>query len=100
MRIPLPLRVLSVILAFVVMASAAPASKTPPPASTSASESPPPLPWKIGPAQIELGHDLSLALPAEHRFLAAGPAAKVLEKMGGFHNENLLGVVTSQGDED
>jgi hypothetical protein len=39
---------------------------------------------------------LALDLKAEHRYLPPAAASEVLAKMGNFHNENLLGVVTSQ----
>jgi uncharacterized membrane-anchored protein len=105
MRIPLAVRVLALLLAFTFVAIAAPPPKkapaqAPAPSDSAVPEPGPPLPWKAGPQEIDLGHELSLALPAEDRFLAAGPASKVLEKMGNFHNENLLGVVTSLGDEE
>lgn len=58
-----------------------------------------PMQWMAGPAHVDLGHDLSIALPAEHVYLPHDDAAKVLEKMGNFHNENLLGILASK-DED
>jgi uncharacterized membrane-anchored protein len=101
-------------------AGAAPPSKNAPPPSTvpktgnvpNAGFAPPaasaaapaasrsPLPWKLGPSQIALGHELTLALPAESQFLAPPEAGKVLEKLGSFHHDNLLGLVTSQADEE
>jgi uncharacterized membrane-anchored protein len=60
----------------------------------------PALPWKIGPATIDLGHELALGLKAEHRFLPKAAAAEVLTKMGNFYNDNLLGIVTSLADEE
>jgi uncharacterized membrane-anchored protein len=59
-----------------------------------------PLPWKLGPTKIDLGHDLALDLKPEHRFLPPTEARAVLEKMGSFHNDNLLGLVASQADEE
>src|SRR5579859_2308177 len=37
-----------------------------------------PLPWKIGPAKIDLGHDLALDLKPEHRYLPPAAASEVL----------------------
>jgi uncharacterized membrane-anchored protein len=59
-----------------------------------------PLPFKEGPLQLELGHDVRLALPAGYQFLGMPDAGRVLEKMGNLHNENLLGVVVSSSQED
>lgn len=55
-----------------------------------------PNPWQMGPARIDLGHDIALALPAEHAFLPKEPAAQVLERNGGLHDENLLGLVAAR----
>jgi uncharacterized membrane-anchored protein len=52
--------------------------------------------WKPGPRKVELGHELTLDLPAEHVFLEKGEAAKLLEMNGSFYHDNLLGVVASQ----
>lgn len=52
-----------------------------------------PLPWKIGPQPLDLGHGVSLALPEGYRFLGQPEAGRVMEKMGNLHNENLLGLV-------
>jgi uncharacterized membrane-anchored protein len=70
------------------------------PSDDEPSPSEPRLPWQNGPTKVDLGHELALDLKGEHRFLASGPAAKVMEKMGNFHNDNLLGVVTSRSGED
>jgi uncharacterized membrane-anchored protein len=53
------------------------------------------LPWKLGPAAIDLGHDVKLDVPQGYQFLGQPEAGKQLEKMGNLHNENLLGVVVS-----
>src|SRR5262249_44377673 len=58
-----------------------------------------PSPWQQGPANIDLGHELTMSLPAEHMYLPSALASKLLEKMGNFHNENLLGVVASKQEE-
>jgi uncharacterized membrane-anchored protein len=83
------------------VANAAPPPNAPPP-PPSATPAPvrPALPWKLGPARIALGNDLTLALPADDQFLAPPDAGKLLEKLGSFHHENLLGLVAHQGDED
>ena len=51
------------------------------------------LPGQMGPAKIEIGHDLSLDLPDKDMFLPPSESARLLEKDGSFHNENLLGIV-------
>src|SRR3954451_24634122 len=56
----------------------------------------PTLPWQPGPTTVALGHDLTLAVPTEDAFLESRSAAKILEKMGSFHNDDLLGVVVSK----
>lgn len=55
--------------------------------------------WRAGPATVALGHDLTVQLPAGDLFLASPEAGKLLERAGGFHNENLLGVIVAQDDE-
>jgi uncharacterized membrane-anchored protein len=52
------------------------------------------------PPRCDVGHDLSLALPADSQFLAPPDAGKVLEKLGSFHHDNLLGLVAPQAEED
>jgi uncharacterized membrane-anchored protein len=76
-----------------------------PSATASAGDAPAPagsageLPWKPGPAQIELGHQLSLALPEGDLFLAQPEAGQLLAKNGNLHNENLLGIVVPKTDD-
>ena len=55
----------------------------------------PHLPWQIGPLHSELGHDLSLDLNEHYMFLAREPAVQLLERMGNFYNEGVLGLATS-----
>jgi uncharacterized membrane-anchored protein len=55
--------------------------------------------WKLGPQKIELGHELTLSLPESHVFIPPAEASKILEKMGNFHNEDLLGVVASKDEQ-
>jgi uncharacterized membrane-anchored protein len=74
-------------------ASAAPPSHEP---------EPPPenrLPWKEGPTKVDLGHELDLDLPEPYVFLGMPEAGRVLEKLGNFHNETLVGVVASKNDD-
>jgi uncharacterized membrane-anchored protein len=84
------------LLATLVAASAradeAPAA---PSAGQESAEQGPPLPWRVGPAPVELGHGVRLDLPAGYQFLGMPEAGQQLEKMGNLHNENLLGVVIS-----
>lgn len=82
--------------------SAAPAASSAPAPADSAAADPsgePQLPWKAGPMPLELGHDLSLELPTGYVFLGMPDAAKLLEKNGSFHNEDLLGVVGGADDD-
>jgi uncharacterized membrane-anchored protein len=51
--------------------------------------------WQPGPKGVALGHELKVDLPAGYAYLPPGPAAKLLEKNGGFYNENLLGLIAS-----
>ena len=54
-----------------------------------------PLPWRVGPAQISLGHHIELALPSGYQFLGLPHAESVMTQLGNLYNENLLGVVVS-----
>jgi uncharacterized membrane-anchored protein len=56
------------------------------------------LPWKVGPADVPLGHDVTIALPAGFTYLDPASSAKVLEQMGNFHNEGVLGIVAPMDD--
>lgn len=56
------------------------------------------MPWKPGPAHVDLGHELGLELPEHYMFLPPAAASKVLEQMGSFHNEDVLGLATSTDD--
>jgi uncharacterized membrane-anchored protein len=51
--------------------------------------------WEQGPKHVALGHELSLELPGNYAFLPPALGAKLLEKNGSFHNEDLLGLVAS-----
>ena len=68
--------------------------------SDSASASPPATEfhWRAGPLTLDLGHDIALALPERHAFLGGAEAAKLLEKNGSFHNEDLLGLVVGRSE--
>ena len=52
-----------------------------------------PSPWQEGPRQLELGHEITLELPASYAFLPKEFAKKVLESNGSFYNDSLLGLV-------
>jgi uncharacterized membrane-anchored protein len=52
-----------------------------------------PSPWRQGPTQVDLGHDIDLALTERHAFLPKEQANKVLEANGSFHNDDVLGIV-------
>src|SRR5262245_4764797 len=60
----------------------------------------PAIPWQPGPKQIDLGHGAKPDLPDTHRFLAQPDAGKLMEKIGNLHNEDLMGLVISNNDED
>ena len=66
--------------------------------SEAAGEESPPVVfnWKPGPRQVELGHELTLELPAGYVFLEKAEAVKLMEMNGSFYNDNLLSVVASQ----
>jgi uncharacterized membrane-anchored protein len=76
-------------------ASASAAETAAAPADSGAHEGPT-FHWTGGPRSVELGHDVSLSLPARHAFLGIPEAAQLLEKMGSFHNDSLLGVVVGK----
>jgi uncharacterized membrane-anchored protein len=65
---------------------------TPEPATSAA---PTPSPWRKGPTELDLGHEIQLSLSERHAFLPKEPASKVLEANGNLHNENVLGLVAS-----
>jgi uncharacterized membrane-anchored protein len=82
-----------------------PAKKAAPVASASASasaapeEQPAPKPefmWREGPMKVDLGHDLDIDLPEGYGFLGMPEAKRLMEKLGNFHNETLLGLVTAK----
>jgi uncharacterized membrane-anchored protein len=52
--------------------------------------------WIAGPQPIDLGYDISLKLPDRHSFLSAVEARQLLDRLGNFHNGNVLGVVGSK----
>ncbi len=120
-RFPLFAMLVATLLALALprAAQAAPKKSPPPKASTAASVAPPPapagsgqqdddtdpddvtpLPFKDGPQQIILGHNITMALPEHRRFLGLPEAADVMKKMGNLYNDDLLGIVVSDDDAD
>jgi uncharacterized membrane-anchored protein len=78
----------------------APANEAPAESSSASNASPSvQFSWRGGPATIDLGHDISLMLPAQHAFLSGPDGARLLEKNGSFHNENLVGLVVGKSRE-
>jgi uncharacterized membrane-anchored protein len=77
-----------------------PAASATAPAPSGSGEAEVPSPWQPGPAHVELGHELSLDLPAAYRFLPKAAAAKVLEANGHFENDSVLGIVAPDDDGD
>jgi uncharacterized membrane-anchored protein len=78
--------------------AASSAAEVAPSPSASTEDAPGPSLWEPGPAHVDLGHDLSLDVPANDRFLPKEPAGKALEKMGHFENDSLLGIVADGGE--
>jgi uncharacterized membrane-anchored protein len=71
------------------------AAELAPSADSATLQQPPQQPWQHGPAHIELGNELGLDLPDGYMFLPPGAAVKVLEQMGNFHNDGVLGLAAS-----
>lgn len=67
----------------------------PEPGAAPESEAAPHLPWQLGPLHTDLGHELSLDLNEHYMFLAHDPAVQLLERMGNFYNDGVLGIATS-----
>jgi uncharacterized membrane-anchored protein len=57
------------------------------------------LNWKSGPQTFDLGHDLSLVLPEGDAFVDGPDASKLLERNGGFHNEDVVGLVVGKAED-
>jgi uncharacterized membrane-anchored protein len=57
------------------------------------------LNWKAGPQTLELGHDLTLVLPEGDAFVDGPDASKLLERNGGFHNEDVVGLVVGKSED-
>src|SRR5579871_5325060 len=90
---------LSLLVSGAAFAGAPP--KSAPPAPPADDKAPPPMfHWTAGPAPISLGHQLDVALPAEYVYLGGTEAKTLMEKLGSFHNENLLGVVASKNEQE
>jgi len=103
--------VLSVLVSALALAVPALRVAAAPPAPTPSDEaqantqgeadSPETLPWKPGPAALEIGHGVQLQLPADYQFLGQPEAGQLMTKLGNLYNDNLLGVVVpSSGDVD
>jgi len=58
-----------------------------------------PLPWRVGPQPLSLGHGIELALPHGYQFLGLPHAARVMTQLGNLYNDNLLGMVVSSAPE-
>lgn len=88
----------TVLLPLLVWAAPHPSQDSEPAAAQeeTGEESGPVFHWEPGPKKVDLGHELTMDLPAEHLFLEKGEAAKLLEMNGSFYNEDLLGVVAPQ----
>jgi uncharacterized membrane-anchored protein len=56
--------------------------------------------WQPGPRKVDLGHEISIDLPAGYVYLPPGESKKLLEKNGSFHNDSVLGLLASAKDED
>jgi uncharacterized membrane-anchored protein len=53
------------------------------------------LPWEEGPRAVDMGHGVTLSLPADRRLLRGKEAVALMEKFGNLYNEDLLGIVIS-----
>jgi uncharacterized membrane-anchored protein len=101
-----PIRRLAALVALILLAFTARVARADDAASDSSAPAPSgapadkPLPWQPGPATIDLGKELVLELPDKDLFLAPPDAARLLEKGGTLHNENLLGIVVPMSDDE
>jgi len=86
---------LALVAAASALAGTALAGGKPPAPAPSAAPAPPPseFQWTAGPTKVNLGHELDLTLPEEYLFLGMPQADKLLQKLGSFHNTNLVGVI-------
>ena len=81
-----------------------PSSDAPKPTSDEAPPTPdaeqdpkhPRLVPKVGPATIELGHDLTLALPENYVFFDKDQANQLMESMGNMKSDDRIGIVTRE----
>ncbi|HXU71692.1 MAG TPA: DUF2167 domain-containing protein [Polyangia bacterium] len=81
--------------ATVLLSSAVAFADGAPPPSANAPDANEQFHWQLGPKQIDLGHDVQLALPAGDAFLGMPEADRLLQKQGSFNNQGTLGVVVS-----
>ncbi|WP_395839868.1 DUF2167 domain-containing protein [Cystobacter fuscus] len=99
MRIARSWTVAAVLLPLLVWAAPNPSRDEDPaaaPGEQPEGEAGPAFNWQPGPREVDLGHELTLALPEEHLFLEKAEAARMMEMNGSFYNDNLLGVVTAK----
>ena len=73
-------------------AAPAPFASVPEPEPSATGEE---LPWEDGPRLVDLGHGVTLALPADRRLLRGKEAVAVMERAGNLYNEDLLGILVS-----
>ncbi|MFI5302097.1 MAG: DUF2167 domain-containing protein, partial [Polyangiales bacterium] len=68
------------------------------PEPSSSAATAPKLHFIDGPTTIDLGHALTLELPASDRYLGPADSEKALRAMGNLHNEGILGIVAPKGE--
>ncbi len=83
------------------------AAPPPPPSSPAPSQDAPPPPspeqqfhWQAGPRQLDIGHDIEIALPAHYLWLPMPEADRLMQKLGNFANRTLVGVIVGDGADD
>jgi uncharacterized membrane-anchored protein len=81
--------------ATVLLSSAVAFADGAPPPSANEPEANEQFHWQLGPKQLDLGHDVQLALPAGDAFLAMPEADRLLQKQGSFNNQGTLGIVVA-----
>jgi len=94
------LMLVSLLATGVAWAGKAAPAPTPAPAPDDKAPPPPMFHWTAGPAPINLGHELDLALPADYVYLGGLEAKTLMEKVGSLYNDDLLGVVASKNEQE